>query len=300
MSFLITILQDEPGPRSGNATRHELLDILMIALTASICGCEGCVEFADFAEDREELFREFLSLENGLPSHDTFSRLFRRLDPEALASCFGRFLEALGEGGAGVVAIDGKTLRRSFDKAKGGAALRVVTAFAADAKLVIGRKAASEGGNEITAARALIDLLDLEGSLVTADAIHCNAETAQKVHRRDGADGERVQCRVVCGSAGARLFNPSSRRPKKSHPIQDAAPKEAAPAMFSRLASVQATRQAVYLPQVRAKASSPLRELPFCWSERSMHLTRSSCFDAMRSPVTSPATKGQFISDQAW
>src|SRR5208283_2070577 len=80
MSWLITILRDVPDPRSGNATRHELLDILMIALTASICGCEGCVEFADFAEDREELFREFLSLQNGLPSHDTFSRLFRRLD----------------------------------------------------------------------------------------------------------------------------------------------------------------------------------------------------------------------------
>lgn len=186
MSLLITILRDVPDPRSGNATRHELLDILMIALTASICGCEGCVEFADFAEDREELFREFLSLENGLPSHDTFSRLFRRIDPEALSRCFGRFLEALGEDGAGVVAIDGKTLRRSFDKAKGASALHVVTAFAADAKLVIGQKAVAEGGNEITAARALIDLLDLTGALATADAIHCNALTAQKVLDRGG------------------------------------------------------------------------------------------------------------------
>jgi len=186
MSLLITILRDVPDPRSGNATRHELLDILMIALTASICGCESCVEFADFAEDREELFREFLSLENGLPSHDTFSRLFRQIDPEALAACFGRFLEALGEDGAGVVAIDGKTLRRSFDKAKGASALHVVTAFAADAKLVIGQKAVEGGGNEITAARALIDLLDLTGALVTADAIHCNAPTAQKVLDRGG------------------------------------------------------------------------------------------------------------------
>jgi predicted transposase YbfD/YdcC len=183
MSLLITVLRDVPDPRSGNATRHELLDILMIALTASICGCEGCVEFADFAEDREELFREFLSLENGLPSHDTFSRLFRQIDLEALAGCFGRFLEALGEDGAGVVAIDGKTLRRSFDKARGASALHVVTAFAADAKLVIGQKAVAEGGNEITAVRVLIDLT---GALVTADAIHCNAPTAQKVLDRGG------------------------------------------------------------------------------------------------------------------
>ena len=186
MSWLITILRDVPDPRSGNATRHELLDILMIALTASICGCEGCVEFADFAEDREELFREFLSLENGLPSHDTFSRLFRLLDPEALSGCFARLLDALGEDGAGVVAIDGKTLRRSFDKAKGASALHVVTAFATEARLVIGQKAVEDGGNEITAARALIELLDLKGALVTADAIHCNAETARKVLDRGG------------------------------------------------------------------------------------------------------------------
>lgn len=186
MSLLITILRDVPDPRTGNATRHELLDILMIALTASICGCEGCVEFADFAEDREDLFREFLSLEHGLPSHDTFSRLFRLLAPDALSACFSRFLEALGADGTGVVAIDGKTLRRSFDKASGASALHVVTAFATEAKLVLGQKAVADGGNEITAARALLDLLDLKGALVTADALHCNAETAQKVLDRGG------------------------------------------------------------------------------------------------------------------
>ena len=186
MSWLITILRDVPDPRSGNATRHDLLDLLMIALTASICGCESCVEFADFAEDREPLFREFLGLENGLPSHDTFSRLFRLIDPDALSQCFGRFLDGLGADGGGVVAIDGKTLRRSFDKAAGRSALHVVTAFAAEAQLVIGQKAVPEGGNEITAARALLELLDLKGSLVTADAIHCQSETARIVLDRGG------------------------------------------------------------------------------------------------------------------
>jgi predicted transposase YbfD/YdcC len=186
MSWLITIFRDVPDPRTGNATRHDLLDVLMIALTASICGCESCVEFADFAEDREELFREFLSLTNGLPSHDTFSRLFRLIDPQALSGCFGRFLEALGADGAGVVAIDGKTLRRSFDRAAGASALHVVTAFAAEARLVIGQKAVAEGGNEITAARDLLELLDLKGALVTADAIHCNAQTTQTVLDRGG------------------------------------------------------------------------------------------------------------------
>ena len=186
MSWLITILRDVPDPRTGNATRHDLLDVLTIALVASICGCESCVEFADFAEDREELFREFLGLENGLPSHDTFSRLFRLIEPAPLAAAFGRFLEVLGEGGAGVVAIDGKTLRRSFDRAAGRSALHVVTAFAAEAQLVIGQKAVPSGGNEITAARELLELLDLKGSLVTADAIHCQARTADLVLARGG------------------------------------------------------------------------------------------------------------------
>ncbi len=131
MISLITILRGVPDPRTGNATRHDLLDVLTIALVASICGGKSCVEFADFAGDREELFCEFLSLENGLPSHDTFSRLLRLLDPTALAAAFGRFLEVLGEDGAGVVAIDGKTLQRSFDRAAGRSALHVVTAFAA-------------------------------------------------------------------------------------------------------------------------------------------------------------------------
>lgn len=186
MSWLITVLRDVPDPRTGNATRHELLDILMIALTASICGCEGCVDFADFAQDREALFREFLRLPHGLPSHDTFSRLFRLLAPEALSACFSRFLGALGAEGGGVVAIDGKTLRRSFDRACGASALHVVTAFATQTRLVVGQRAVAAGENEITAARALLELLDLEGALVTADAIHCNVETARTVLDRGG------------------------------------------------------------------------------------------------------------------
>lgn len=186
MISILTILRDVPDPRTGNATRHDLLEVLTIAVVASICGCESCVEFADFAEDREELFLEFLRLENGLPSHDTFSRLFRLLDPVALSAVFGHFLRLLGEDGPGVIAIDGKTLRRSFDRAAGKSALQVVTAFAADAGLVLGSRAVAGGGNEITAARDLLGLVDLRGVLVTGDAIHCNRETAQTILGRGG------------------------------------------------------------------------------------------------------------------
>src|SRR5579872_7009930 len=133
MGWLRACFAGLPDPRTGNATRHNLLEVLTIALVGSICGAESCVDFADFARDREALFRDFLKLENGLPSHDTFSRLFRLLDPVAFAACFGQFLAGLGEAGQGVLAIDGKTLRRSFDRAAAVSPLAVVTAFACDA-----------------------------------------------------------------------------------------------------------------------------------------------------------------------
>lgn len=177
---------DLPDPRHGNARRHKLLDVLTIALTASICGAESCVDFADFARDRATLFREFLELPGGFPSHDTFSRLFRLLDPAAFASCFAQFLDALGKHGTGVIAIDGKTLRRSFDRAAGRSPLHVVTAFAADARMVVGQVAAGDKESEITAARTLLGLIDLEGALVTGDALHCQGETARLIQARGG------------------------------------------------------------------------------------------------------------------
>lgn len=186
MPSLIAILREVPDPRTGNAKCHALLDMLVIALAASVCGAETCVDFAEFAEDREELLREFLSLENGLPSHDTFSRLFRLLDPQAFGRAFEAFLDDLGAEGAGVLAIDGKTLRRSFDRAAGRSPLHVVTAFGSGARLAIGQSAVPEGGNEITAARALLETLCLDGVLVTADAIHTQAETAALILERGG------------------------------------------------------------------------------------------------------------------
>lgn len=186
MGSFLAILGSVPDPRTGNAQRHALLDMLVIALAASVCGAETCVDFAEFAEDREILLREFLSLENGLPSHDTFSRLFRLLDPVAFGQVFAAFLDDLGAAGTGVLAIDGKTLRRSFDRAAGRSALHVVTAFGTQARLVIGQSAVVPGGNEITAARALLETLCLDGVLVTADAIHTQAETAALILGRGG------------------------------------------------------------------------------------------------------------------
>lgn len=175
-----------PDPRTGNAKRHNLLDCLTIALTATICGAESCVDIADFAQDRRALFQEFLELPGGLPSHDTFSRLFRLLDPAQFATCFGRFLEVLGQVGPGIVAIDGKTLRRSFDAAARRSALHVVSAFATDRKLILAQVATNPGTNERISAREVLKLIDLKGMLVTADATHCNAGTAALIRQRGG------------------------------------------------------------------------------------------------------------------
>jgi predicted transposase YbfD/YdcC len=212
-----------PDPRTGNARRHNLLDVLTIALTATICGAESCVDFADFARDREALFRDFLELPGGVPSHDTFSRLFRLLDPTALATCFARFLDGLGEAGPGVIAIDGKTLRRSFDRAAGRSALHVVTAFAADARMVIGQVAVGDKESEITAARALLGLLDLQGALVTGDALHCQGDTARLIAERGGDWLFTLKAnRPAQHAEVAAWFADPNNRPEPEHVTTDA------------------------------------------------------------------------------
>ncbi len=186
MGWFGACFDDLPDPRTGNAIRHNLLEMLTIALTASICGAESCVDFADFGRDRAALFGEFLELAGGLPSHDTFSRLFRILDPVPFSTCFSRFLDQLGAVGVGVVAIDGKTMRRSFDTAAGQSPLHVVTAFACERRLVLAQTSVRDKENEIIAARDVLEMFDIKGMLVTADALHCNAKTTRLIVDRGG------------------------------------------------------------------------------------------------------------------
>ncbi|WP_027289719.1 ISAs1 family transposase [Rhodovibrio salinarum] len=188
MSWFELTFAELPDPRTGNATQHDLMEVLTIALTASIAGAQNCTEFAAFGVDRKDLFDEFLDLNNGIPSHDTFSRVFRLLDPEAFTECFGRFLEEMNQDSRGIMAIDGKTLRRSFDAAANRSPLEAVTAFSAEGGVVLGQKGfrSGDGDSEITAARALLACLDLRGVLVTADAIHCQDETVRTVLEQGG------------------------------------------------------------------------------------------------------------------
>jgi predicted transposase YbfD/YdcC len=176
-----------PDPRRPNARHHKLLDILSIAFCACLCGAESCVDMAGFALSKEEVLREFLDLEHGAPSHDTFSRVFRQLDPQAFSACFAGDLARFADACRGHVAIDGKALRGAHDRAAGGSPLHMVNAFASEARLTLGQLATDSKSNEIPAVRELLALLSLEGCTVTLDAMHAQRQTAQAVLDK-GAD----------------------------------------------------------------------------------------------------------------
>jgi len=184
-------------PRTGNAQRHDLDEIVMIALLAILCGAETCVDpgsgsagpragMALFGRSKEPLLRRFLHLPGGIPSHDTFSRVFRLLDPAAFETCFARYLAALSARVRGVVAIDGKTARRSFDRQKARAPLHLVSAWACEQRLVLGQLRVEDKSNEIPALPELLALLALDGCIVTADAMHCQDKTATAILARGG------------------------------------------------------------------------------------------------------------------
>jgi predicted transposase YbfD/YdcC len=184
MEKFASLFADLPDPRAENA-RHNLVDVLVIALSAVLCGAEGCADMAEFGDAKEELFRQFLPLEHGIPSHDTFSRVFRLLDPQAFEAAFRRFMASFAEKLQGVVAIDGKALRGAFEHGRRSTPLQLVNVWAAEAQLAIAQRLAP-GRNEVAAALEVLQLLSLEGCIVTTDALHCHAKMAQGILDRDG------------------------------------------------------------------------------------------------------------------
>src|SRR5271157_6025531 len=173
-------------PRTGNAGLHDFYELLIIALCAVLCGGHSAVDMALFAKAKEPFLRGFLELANGLPSHDTFSRLFRLLDPAQFGAAFQRFMARFSETIEGVVAIDGKVVRRSFDHASGKSALHMVSAWGCEQRLVLAQVATDAKSNEITAVPRLLKMLRLEGSIVTVDALNCQREIAQQVIDQKG------------------------------------------------------------------------------------------------------------------
>ena len=151
-----------------------------------ISGGQTCTDMELFGRAKRDLLQSFLGLENGIPSHDTFSRVLGMLDPEAFRQWFLEFMGQFAEGIQGVVALDGKTLRRSYDRAAGQSPLHLVSAWAEEQRLVLGQVAVDGKSNEITAVPQLLEMLSLRGKVVTADAMHCQRQVAQQVVERGG------------------------------------------------------------------------------------------------------------------
>jgi predicted transposase YbfD/YdcC len=166
-------------PRAGNA-RHNLLELIFVALAAVLCGAEDCTDMAEFARAKLDILRQVVDLANGPPSHDTFSRVFRILDPEPFEAAFARFTAAFAGALEGVVAIDGKALRGAYERGRKTTPLHLVNVWAAEKRLVIGQRLAP-GRNEVAGALEVLKLLRLEGCIVTADALHCRPDTAQAI-----------------------------------------------------------------------------------------------------------------------
>src|SRR5712691_5349743 len=186
-SSITTHFRSLPDPRVRRTRYHSLHDILVIALCGVICGADDWVAIERFGNAKVAWFRSFLDLPHGIPSHDTFGRVFAALDPEAFKAAFLAWVRTLAAVMPGdVIAIDGKTLRQTFDTAADKAAIHMVSAWAAAQGLCLGQVKTDAKSNEITAIPKLLDVLALAGRIVTIDAMGCQTAIAHAIHTKGG------------------------------------------------------------------------------------------------------------------
>ena len=186
MHIFLSAFDDVPDPRAGNA-RHDLGELLVIAFVSVLCGATSCAEMSAFGRAKENIFRDFLKLKHAIPSHDTFSVVFRMIDPKALDAAFGQVLAdvsaLLREGD--VIAIDGKALRGARGKRESARTRMMVSAYASRLRLTLASVTA-DGGTELDAALDVLGLIALKGKVVTADALHCNRRTVAAINAQGG------------------------------------------------------------------------------------------------------------------
>lgn len=214
-------------PRAGNR-RYDLLEVIFIALTAVLCGAEDCTDMATFARAKLDVLREVMKLEHGAPSHDTFSRVFRRLKPEPFEAAFAKFTAKFSGALKGVVAIDGKAVRGAYQRGRKTCPLHLVNVWAAETRLVIGQRLAPNR-NEVLGAQQALALLSLEGCIVTADALHCRADTAQIILDAGGdyalavkANQPKLLAQAEAATERADQADEAIQQPAKAHDRMEA------------------------------------------------------------------------------
>ena len=178
---VFTSFEDLTDPRIERTRVHDLFELVVVALCGTIAGADSWADIERFGNQRLSWLRTFLKLTEGIASHDTFGRVFARLDPAELVGCIQQWLEEIGREIGSHIAIDGKTLRGSFDKAASKNPLHLVSAWASEARLTLGQIAVDSKSNEITAIPLLLELLDLKGATVTIDSMGCQKEIAAKI-----------------------------------------------------------------------------------------------------------------------
>jgi predicted transposase YbfD/YdcC len=183
---LETIFAQVEDPRIERTKRHRLRDIIIIAICGVICGADGWVGIEEFGKAKEAWFTELLKLPNGIPSHDTFGRVFAHIDPKQFETRFVEWVQGISGTIQGVIAIDGKTSRRTHDRAAGKKALHLVSAWAVENRLVLAQLATEEKSNEITAIPLLLQQLALAGCIVTIDAMGTQTKIAQQMIEQEG------------------------------------------------------------------------------------------------------------------
>lgn len=182
----IDYFADLTDPRQEERCEHKLIDILFIAICAVICGAEGFTDMQEFGIAKETWLRQFLELPNGIPSHDTFGRVLARLNPKAFQQCFLNWVRGVADmTNQEIVPIDGKTLRRSYDRSNGQPAIELVSAWTRANRLMLGQIKVAGDSNEITAVPQLLRLLEIKGCIVTVDALHCQKDTAAEILKQE-------------------------------------------------------------------------------------------------------------------
>lgn len=183
---LETIFAQVQDPRIERTKHHRLRDIIIIAICGVICGADGWVGIEEFGKAKEGWLTELLDLPNGIPSHDTFGRVFALMDPKEFEASFLQWIQAISPPIKGVIAIDGKTSRRTHDRQTGKKALHLVSAWAAENRLVLAQLATEEKSNEISAIPLLLQQLALKGCIVTIDAMGTQTKIAEQIIEQEG------------------------------------------------------------------------------------------------------------------